>query len=54
MRDGKVYDIRWIRENPQQANDRLVFLDGAGNKIPLRPGQTWIQLVRPDGEMQIN
>jgi hypothetical protein len=53
MRDGQVYDIRWVRENPQQPNDRLVFLDGAGNKIALRPGPTWIQLVRPDADMVI-
>jgi hypothetical protein len=54
MRDGQVYDIRWVRQDPQQAGDRLLFLDGSGNKIPLRPGPTWIQLVRPDGNIQID
>jgi hypothetical protein len=54
LRDGKVYDIRWIRQNAQQSNDRLIFVDGAGNQVPLRPGQTWIQLVRPDANVQIN
>ena len=53
MRDGQVYDIRWVRENPQQPDDRLIFLDGAGKKIALRPGPTWIQLVRPDAAMVI-
>jgi hypothetical protein len=53
MRDGKVYDIRWVRENPQQPDDRLILLDGAGNKISLRPGATWIQLVRPDADILI-
>jgi hypothetical protein len=54
MRDGKVYDIRWVRENAQGPNDRLVFLDHTGNKISLRPGATWIQLVRPDADHAIN
>ena len=54
MRDGKVYDIRWVRENAQQPNDRLIFLDQGGNKISLRPGATWIQLVRPDADHVID
>jgi len=53
FRDGKVYDIKWVRENPQQPNDRLILLDGAGNRMPLRPGSTWIQLVRPNGDVTI-
>lgn len=53
LRDGMVYDIRWRRENSQQSNDRLVFSDGAGQPIPLRPGAVWIQLVRPDADIQI-
>lgn len=54
MRDGRVYDIRWVRENAQQSNDALIFLDSSGSKIPLRPGTTWIQLVRSDGAFQID
>jgi hypothetical protein len=54
MRDGKVYNIRWVRENAQQPNDRLIFLDGAGQKISLRPGPTWIQLVRPGADHVID
>jgi hypothetical protein len=54
MRDGQVYDIKWVRENAQTASDRLIILDGNGNQIPFRPGPTWIQLVRPDGNVQIN
>ncbi len=53
MRDGKLYDIRWIRENAQQENDRLIFVDSNGNQVPFRPGATWIQLVRPDGNITI-
>jgi hypothetical protein len=54
MRDGKVYDVRWIRENAQQPNDRLIFVDGQGNQVPFRPGPTWIQLVRPDADIVID
>jgi hypothetical protein len=54
LRDGRVYDITWVREDAQGARDRLMFLDASGNKIPLHPGPTWIQLVRPDGDIQIN
>jgi hypothetical protein len=54
MRDGQVYDIRWVREDAQGAGDRLILLDGSGSKIPLRPGATWIQLVRLNGDVQIN
>jgi hypothetical protein len=54
LRDGQVYDIKWVRENPQQPNDRLVFLDGQGQQIALRPGPSWIQLVRPDANVQID
>jgi len=53
LRDGQVYDIKWVRENPQQPDDRLVFRDANGQQIPLRPGSTWIQLVRLDGNVTI-
>jgi len=53
MRDGQVYDATWVRENPQQENDRLIFVDDQGKQIPLRPGTTWIQLVRLNGVVEI-
>ena len=54
MRDGRVYEGRWVRDNPQQLNDGLVIVDGEGKKIPFRPGSTWIQLVRLNGDVQID
>jgi hypothetical protein len=54
LRDGQVYDAKWVRENPQQANDRLIIVDSEGKQIPFRPGTTWIQLVRLDGNVQID
>jgi hypothetical protein len=54
LRDGQVYDCTWVRENPQQDNDRLIFLGGEGKQIPFRPGPTWMQLVRLDGNVTID
>ena len=54
LRDGQVYSGTWVRINPQQADDRLVFLDSEGKQIPLKPGSTWIQLVRTDGSVTID
>jgi hypothetical protein len=53
FRDGQLYEGTWIRENPQQATDRLIVMDGAGKQIPFRPGRTWIQLVRLDGRVEV-
>jgi hypothetical protein len=54
FRDGRAYDIQWVRADAQAPNDRLLILDSQGNQIPFRPGQTFIQLVRPDANVQIN
>lgn len=53
LRDGQVYEGQWVRENPQTPNDRLIIVDGEGRQIPFRPGQTWVQLVRLDGEVDV-
>jgi hypothetical protein len=53
MRDGQLYEGQWVRENPQQPDDRLIIVGGEGKQIPFRPGPTWIQLVRPDGDVEI-
>ena len=42
FRDGKVIDGTWQR--PGQPNT-LRLLDASGNQIPLKPGNTWIELV---------
>ena len=53
FRDGKVYEAKWARENPQEPDDRLIIVDEEGNQIPFRPGKTWIQLVRLDGKVTV-
>jgi hypothetical protein len=42
-RDGQVYDATWVRDNP---NTQLDIVDASGNKLPLKPGITWIQIVQ--------
>lgn len=54
LRNGQVYEGKWVRQNPQQADDRLLILDAEGKQIPFKPGTTWIQLVRLDADVQID
>ncbi len=54
MRDGRVYDVRWVRQNAQREDDRLIFVDDQGNQVPFHPGQTWIQVVRLDANVTID
>jgi len=53
FRDGKVYEATWVREDPQTPDDRLIIVDEEGQQIPFRPGKTWIQLVRLDGNVTV-
>ena len=42
FRDGRVLEGTWYRKD---ANRLFQFIDGNGNHIPLKPGQSWIQFV---------
>ncbi len=53
FRDGRVYESQWVRENPQEPDDRLIIVDAEGNQIPFRPGKTWIELVRLDAKVTV-
>jgi hypothetical protein len=44
FRDGGVWDLRWVREGE---NVLIRLVGGGGEVIPLKPGQTWVQIV-PD------
>jgi len=49
-RNGVMVEAEWRRV----ASDRPIqYYDDSGESIPLKPGQTWIQLVPPDYEVQI-
>ena len=45
LRDGKMLQGHWKRE---ARGDMLTFWDGAGNPLPLKPGNTWFQMVPLD------
>jgi hypothetical protein len=45
FRDGQMYDVRWERPG---RSDLVRLVDGEGKPFPLKPGNTWIQLVPLD------
>ncbi len=45
LRDGKVYEGKWLRAD-RHAPFQLV--DAQGNDIPLKPGNSWWQIVPSD------
>ncbi|MBN1286547.1 MAG: DUF3048 domain-containing protein [Anaerolineae bacterium] len=44
FRDGQRFDCRWSRADDFSM---LSFTDAAGELLPLKPGKTWYQVVRP-------
>lgn len=51
FRDGQAFEGKWVRP---QRHDLIRFVDQAGNPIPLKPGNTWIQVVPLDFEIEVN
>jgi hypothetical protein len=45
FRDGIMIEGRWSRPQP---GDQMRLIDANGKDIPLKPGQTWIQIVPLD------
>ncbi|MCS6844402.1 MAG: DUF3048 domain-containing protein [Caldilineales bacterium] len=45
FRNGVVLEGLWVRPNRE---DPLLFVDAAGQPLPLKPGKVWIQLVPLD------
>ncbi|NDJ54027.1 MAG: DUF3048 domain-containing protein [Chloroflexi bacterium] len=43
LRDGQVYDGLWQRQQP---DDMITFLDQNGEPLSLKPGQTFVQVIR--------
>jgi hypothetical protein len=50
LRDGRVYEGKWIRP---ERHAPLRFVDALGNDIPLKPGNSWWQVVAPDQKITI-
>ena len=50
FRDGKVYQIYWTTENSEYEKQSglmrpIRFVDADGNPFPMKPGQTWVEIV---------
>jgi hypothetical protein len=50
LRDGKMYDIFWSSQDAEyyQKTGKLRimrYLDADGSPVPLKPGQTWVEVV---------
>ncbi len=50
LRDGVVQEVTWKRT---AANEPILYYDATGAEVPLKPGQTWIQLVPVDYQVEI-
>lgn len=51
FRDGKVYPIFWTTANTEYEKQTgkvrpIRFIDADGDPFPLKPGQTWVQIVQ--------
>lgn len=50
FRDGKMYEVFWTTKNEEYERTTgklrpIRFVDAQGNPFPLKPGQTWVELV---------
>jgi hypothetical protein len=50
FRDGQEFGGKWQRYN---RSDMLTFVDPSDNPIPLKPGKTWVELVRLDAPVDV-
>ncbi len=42
FRDGQAYLVNWVRTTQ---NDVIALIDDEGNRFPLRPGNTWFEII---------
>ena len=52
LRDGQIYQIYWSTRNTKEAAaagkpNPIRFIDYDGELFPLKPGQTWVEIVQP-------
>ncbi len=50
FRDGRGYELTWSRP---KRHDLITFIDSEGNRFPLKPGNSWIQLVPLDFQIEV-
>lgn len=51
FRDGKMYEIFWTTANEEYEKETglvrpIRFIDAEGKPFPLKPGQTWVEIVQ--------
>ena len=50
LRDGKIYSIFWT--TARSGNKHIMrFIDSKQNPVPLKPGQTWVEVVSTGSEV---
>jgi hypothetical protein len=45
LRDGKMYEIFWTTSYVNGKPAPMRFMDTQGNPVPLKPGQTWVEVA---------
>jgi hypothetical protein len=50
IRDGKVQSGRWVRTKPE---DMLTFIGDDGKPLPLKRGNSWLQMEPIDTKIQV-
>jgi hypothetical protein len=50
LRDGQAYEVKWIRH---QRSDMLRYVDSEGRPFPLKPGNTWVQVIPLDFDFEM-
>jgi hypothetical protein len=45
LRDGKMYEIFWSTSYVNGKPAPMRFIDAQGNTVPLKPGQTWVEVA---------
>lgn len=51
FRDGYAYPVEWVWNDP---DTMLYLVTPAGNRFPLKPGNTWFQVVTDQVELEID
>ena len=51
LRDGKAYQARWRKDGVRQ---HLQWLDKGGDPFPLKPGNTWVEMLPTKGNLSLS
>ena len=51
FRDGQAYDVTWKASSQEKP---IQFFDAQGNLFPLKPGNTWINLIGSSSNLEVS